>query len=70
MKMDKFTKLKRPRYPISEYVQEALEEYLLVKAFEERPAYQQNDYIGWITRADQQKAQIVVDEYESNMKEE
>ena len=46
MKEDKFAKLKRSRYPIPEYVKEALEEHALVKAFEQRPAYQQNDYIG------------------------
>ena len=51
MKEEKFAKLKRPRYPIPDYIKEALEEHLLVKAFEERPAYQQNDYVGWITRA-------------------
>ena len=54
MKEDKFANLKRPRYPIPEYIKKALKEHALVKAFDERPAYQQNDYIGWITRAKRQ----------------
>ena len=29
----------------------ALEKRLLMEAFNSRPAYQQNDYLGWITRA-------------------
>ena len=33
------------------FVCDALVETDLVDAYGERPAYQQNDYIGWITRA-------------------
>ena len=55
MKEDKFANLKRPRYQIPDYIKEALKEHALVKAFEERPAYQQNDYVGWITRAKRQE---------------
>jgi len=55
MKEDKFANLKRPQYPIPYYIKEALKEHALVKTFEERPAYQQNDYIGWITRAKRQE---------------
>ena len=33
------------------FVIEALESSNLMNAYNERPAYQQNDYIGWITRA-------------------
>lgn len=54
MKEDKFANLKRPRHPMPDYIKEALEEHALVKAFEERPAYQQNDYIGWVSRAKRQ----------------
>jgi len=43
--------LKRPRYPMPEYVREALEAHELMDAYRARPPYQQNDYIGWITRA-------------------
>ncbi len=45
------SRLKRPQYPMPAYVRRALEEKGLMKAYKERPAYQQNDYIGWIERA-------------------
>ncbi len=32
-------------------LQEALEARGLIAAYRRRPAYQQNDYVGWITRA-------------------
>jgi uncharacterized protein YdeI (YjbR/CyaY-like superfamily) len=34
-----------------DYVREALLEQGLMEAYRNRPPYQQNDYIGWITRA-------------------
>jgi uncharacterized protein YdeI (YjbR/CyaY-like superfamily) len=34
-----------------EFVKAALENRKLMGAYLKRPAYQQNDYIGWITRA-------------------
>jgi uncharacterized protein YdeI (YjbR/CyaY-like superfamily) len=43
--------LKRQIYPMPDYIKSALEENNLAKAYNERPAYQQNDYVGWITRA-------------------
>lgn len=43
--------LSRPLNPIPDYVKNALDERDLWDAFHSRPAYQQNDYIGWITRA-------------------
>ena len=43
--------LKRPRYPMPEFVRAALIEKNLMEAYLNRPAYQQNDYVGWITRA-------------------
>ena len=46
-----YSKLQRPKYQMPEYVKKALKENHLVTAFYERPAYQQNDYIGWIKRA-------------------
>lgn len=33
------------------FVKNALEAQGLIKDFEKRPAYQQNDYIGWINKA-------------------
>jgi uncharacterized protein YdeI (YjbR/CyaY-like superfamily) len=46
-----FSKLKRPCYPIPSFVRQALTKHGLTKAYRARPAYQQNDYIGWISRA-------------------
>ena len=46
-----FSKLKRPRYPMPDFVKQALDEKGLMEAYQERPAYQQNDYVGWINRA-------------------
>jgi uncharacterized protein YdeI (YjbR/CyaY-like superfamily) len=34
-----------------EYIREALESRGVMDAYNARPPYQQNDYIGWITRA-------------------
>ena len=34
-----------------DYVEAALVESNLMRAYRRRPPYQQNDYIGWITRA-------------------
>jgi uncharacterized protein YdeI (YjbR/CyaY-like superfamily) len=33
------------------FMRKALNEAKLMDAYKSRPAYQQNDYIGWITRA-------------------
>ncbi len=33
------------------FIQRALVQRKLMRAYRNRPAYQQNDYIGWITRA-------------------
>ena len=46
-----FTNLKRPRYEMPGFVRQALDKSGLLAAYERRPAYQQNDYIGWINRA-------------------
>lgn len=42
---------RRPRHPMPRFVREALKEAGLVEAYQERPPYQRNDYVGWITRA-------------------
>lgn len=52
---DKFANLQRDTYPIPEFVKAALLEHKLLDAYHERPAYQQNDYLGWITRAKRQE---------------
>jgi uncharacterized protein YdeI (YjbR/CyaY-like superfamily) len=43
--------LSRPIHPIPEFVLKALTERGLLAAYQQRPPYQQNDYIGWINRA-------------------
>ena len=50
-----FSKLKRPRYPMPDFVRQALDESGLMEAYQQRPAYQQNDYVGWINRAKRQE---------------
>ncbi len=47
--------LKRPRHPMPEFVRRALDERGLEGAYRARPAYQQNDYLGWIARAKRQE---------------
>ena len=44
-------RLKRPIHPMPDFVLEALKEQNLLERYECRPAYQRNDYIGWIMRA-------------------
>jgi predicted unusual protein kinase regulating ubiquinone biosynthesis (AarF/ABC1/UbiB family) len=48
---EKKTGLKRQRHPMPRFVKEALEESGLMDEYKKRPAYQLNDYIGWINRA-------------------
>ena len=43
--------LKRAKYPMPDYIRDALKERGLMDAYQARPPYQQNDYIGWVTRA-------------------
>ncbi|WP_343700143.1 YdeI/OmpD-associated family protein [Chitinophaga sp.] len=50
MKKD-LSSLKRPKHPMPEFVAEALSKHKLFERYEKRPAYQQNDYIGWISNA-------------------
>ena len=45
------SRLKRPVYPMPDDVGAALAERGLEEAYRCRPAYQQNDYVGWIGRA-------------------
>ena len=47
--------LTRTRHEMPDYIREALQEHNLMDAYHERPDYQQNDYIGWITRAKRQE---------------
>ena len=43
--------LRRPRVPMPAPVRQALVDRGLLDAYRARPAYQQNDYLGWIARA-------------------
>ena len=43
---------RRPRHPMPDDVRAALTERGLMPDYLARPAYQQNDYVGWITRAE------------------
>ncbi|MCB9147195.1 MAG: YdeI/OmpD-associated family protein [Caldilineaceae bacterium] len=50
-----YSKLKRPQHEMPDFVAEALVARGLMDAYKRRPAYQQNDYIGWIMKAKQKK---------------
>jgi hypothetical protein len=43
--------LKRPKHPMPAAVRRALVERGLLEAYAARPAYQRNDWLGWISRA-------------------
>ncbi|MGD2117334.1 MAG: YdeI/OmpD-associated family protein [Chromatiales bacterium] len=43
--------LKRPKHPMPGFVKQALQDRGLMADYKARPAYQQNDYIGWINSA-------------------
>ena len=43
--------LKRPRQPMPPDIRHALDERGLWDDYTQRPAYQQNDYLAWISRA-------------------
>ena len=47
----------RPRYPMPDFIREVLHDHGLMDAYQARPAYQQNDYIGslCVTRAKLEK---------------
>ena len=61
------SRLKRPLYPMPEDVLNALENNALMDKYYERPPYQRNDYMSWITRAKrtetrQKRIQQMIDE--------
>jgi uncharacterized protein YdeI (YjbR/CyaY-like superfamily) len=49
--------LTRLRYEMPDFIREALSARGLMDAYHCRPDYQQNDYMGWITRAKQPSTQ-------------
>jgi uncharacterized protein YdeI (YjbR/CyaY-like superfamily) len=46
-----FSNLSRPIHEMPDFVRAALIDSGLLDAYQNRPAYQQNDYVGWINRA-------------------
>lgn len=53
-----FSTLKRPKHPMPDFVQTALFERGLMDAYHARPAYQQNDYLGWIAKAKREETKL------------
>lgn len=53
-----FSNLKRPKQPMPDFVQEALIGRGLMDAYRARPAYQQNDYLGWIAKAKREETKL------------
>lgn len=49
--MNNASRLTRDLNPMPDHVRQALESRDLMAAYNERPAYQRNDYLGWIARA-------------------
>jgi len=47
--------LTRDLQPMPDFVAEALDEAGLRRAYDTRPPYQKNDYLGWINRAKRQE---------------
>ncbi len=43
--------MKRPRHSLPDDIAFALKKRWLTSAYEERPDYQRNDYVGWVNRA-------------------
>lgn len=41
----------RPRHKMPDFIRDALSERALMDAYQARPAYQRNDYIGWMNGA-------------------
>ncbi len=50
---------RRERHPMPDFVLKALRKTNLFDAYEARPPYQQNDYIGWITQAKREETREV-----------
>jgi len=54
-KHNDLSNLSRSTHPMPDFVEDALQKHELLDIYYQRPAYQQNDYIGWINRAKQEK---------------
>lgn len=53
-----FSRLSRKINSIPDFVSDAISEAGLLAAYRRRPAYQQNDYLGWITRAKKRETRL------------
>jgi uncharacterized protein YdeI (YjbR/CyaY-like superfamily) len=51
------SRLQRPQYPMPDFIKELLLQRGLMELYRSRPAYQQNDYVGWILRAKRKETQ-------------
>ncbi len=51
MPRTKVARVRRPRHPMPPSIRKALISSGLMAAYRLRPAYQRNDYLGWIERA-------------------
>lgn len=49
--MEKQNRKLRERYLMPDFIRDALVAHALTAAYDARPPYQRNDYIGWITKA-------------------
>jgi len=52
------SRMKREIHEMPQDVEQALNERGLIQAYNARPAYQQNDYVGWITRAKREETRL------------
>lgn len=64
------SRMKRDIHEMPKDVRDALMDAKAMDAYRSRPAYQQNDYVGWITRAKlpatrQKRVQQMLDELKS-----
>ena len=64
------SRMKRDIYEMPDDIREALSNAKVMQAYRDRPPYQQNDYIGWITRSKlpatrQKRMQQMLDELKS-----
>ncbi len=50
--------MKRLANPMPEFVRAALDSHGLMERYEQRPWYQRNDYLGWISRAKREETRL------------
>lgn len=56
--MENPSRLKRELHAMPDFIREVLAAKRLTAAYDARPPYQRNDYIGWITRAKLPETQL------------